>query len=172
MSDGPFSRRRLVEAIAALRTDYAASTVARINRLGVEVQRATAALPQTTQSPLFTIAGGRVGVTMFIGEVTTVLQTQANNTKIVYAPTGAGADTDLCAVLDTTAGAVGTYYSLPNSVSSALSSGIRRCHPSVAVLFVLEAGTIDLSCAASSTGSIKWSCWYIPIDSGATIVAA
>jgi hypothetical protein len=36
----------------------------------------------------------------------------------------------------------------------------------------LAIGTLNLSCAASSTGSIKWSVWYVPVDDGATMTAA
>ena len=37
---------------------------------------------------------------------------------------------------------------------------------------VVPAGTIDLNCAASNTGAVKWSLWYIPLDAGATVTAA
>ena len=48
---------------------------------GQAVERATAALPATTQSALFNVVGGRIAVLGIIGEVTTVIQTQACNTK-------------------------------------------------------------------------------------------
>src|SRR3954465_9190720 len=66
---------------------------------GTQVVRTTAALPQTTQSALFTVAGGRVVILGILGEVTTAIQNQANNTKLVANPT-AGSDVDLCAVTD------------------------------------------------------------------------
>ena len=37
---------------------------------------------------------------------------------------------------------------------------------------VVPVGTIDLSCAASNTGSIKWDITYVPLDDGASITAA
>jgi hypothetical protein len=37
---------------------------------------------------------------------------------------------------------------------------------------VVAAGTIDLDCAASNTGSVKWSIWYVPLDDGAYVEAA
>ena len=67
---------------------------------GFKVSRATAALPQTTQSALFTVTGGRVMILGVVGEVTTIIQNQANNTKLVANPT-TGTDVDLCAVLST-----------------------------------------------------------------------
>jgi len=34
---------------------------------------------------------------------------------------------------------------------------------------ILSEGTIDLTCAASNTGSVKWDMFYIPLDEGATV---
>ena len=87
--------------------------------LGTKVDRATANLPQTTQSALFTVTGGRILVTSIVGEVTTVIQNQANNTKLVANPT-TGTDVDLCAVLSITAKEVGTLFGITGLFSDAL----------------------------------------------------
>jgi hypothetical protein len=92
--------------------------------VGIKVQRATAALPQTAAGSLFTIAGGKVLITSLVGEVTTVIQTQADNTKLTFDPTDAGATQDLCAVLDITADAVGTMYSLTGTPATALQDAL------------------------------------------------
>lgn len=138
---------------------------------GLAVERATAALPQTTQSALFTVTGGRVLVTSIVGEVTTVIQTQANNTKIVSNPT-TGTDVDLCAVLDITADQVGCLYGITGIFSDAMvgANAGATVVPQRAV--VVPIGTIDLSCAASNTGSVKWKITYVPLDDGAAIAAA
>lgn len=138
---------------------------------GLAVERATAALPQTTQSALFTVTGGRVLVTSIVGEVTTVIQTQANNTKIVSNPT-TGTDVDLCAVLDITADQVGCLYGITGIFSDAMvgANAGATVVPQRAV--VVPIGTIDLSCAASNTGGVKWKITYVPLDDGAAIAAA
>ncbi len=141
---------------------------------GVKVQRATAALPQTGTSTLFTISGGKVLITSLVGEVTTVIQTQADNTKLTFDPTDAGATQDLCAVLDITADAVGTCYSLTGTPATAMQDALNFL-PSNKVLaqpLVLKPGSILLDCAASNTGSVKWDLCYIPLDNGASVVAA
>ena len=137
---------------------------------GKKVERATATLPQTGQAALFTVSGGRVLVTSIIGEVTTVIETQANATKVVFNPTS-GADTDLCTALDITADAVGTLYSVhdPASALAAMIGAGLIIEPGG---MVLQDGTIDLHCAASNTGSVKWTVHYVPLDDGARIVAA
>jgi hypothetical protein len=137
--------------------------------LGLSVERAAAALPQTAQAPLFTITGGRV-IIRIIGEVTVAIQNQANNAKLVH-NVAVGTDQDLCAVLNIAADEVGTLYTLPGPFASALvGSGQAAPMPSQPV--VLKPGTIDLSTSASNTGAVKWTLYYIPIDSGALVVAA
>src|SRR6185312_4831208 len=87
---------------------------------GILVNRATASLPATTTASLFTISTGRILLTSIVGEVTTVIQTQADNTKLQFDPTDAGATQDLCAVLDITADAVGTMYSITGTPGTAM----------------------------------------------------
>lgn len=138
---------------------------------GVRVERATAALPQTTASGLFTITGGRIILTGIIGEVTTVIQTQANNTKLVANPT-TGTSVDMCAVLDITADEVGCLYGITGIPGDALIGANAGVAPWMSRPQVLNIGTIDLSCAASNTGSVKWALTYVPLDNGASVVAA
>lgn len=142
--------------------------------LGVKVDRATAALPQTATSTLFTVTGGRVLLTSIIGEVTTVIQTQADNTKLTFDPTDAGATQDLCAVLDITADAVGTVYGITGTPGTALQDALNflPSNKAMTVPILLKPGAILLDCAASNTGAVKWSASYIPYDNGAALVAA
>lgn len=140
-------------------------------RLGVRVDRATATLPQTVAAAIFTVTGGRVLVTMILGEVTVVIQTQANNTKIKSVPT-AGSTVDLCAVKDITALEVGGKLVVPGVAATALTQANAGAIIAETTPVVVAAGSISLDCAASNTGSIKWSVWYCPIDDGAFIVAA
>jgi len=106
-----------------------------------------------------------------LGEVTTVIQTQANNTKLVANPT-AGTSVDLCAVLNISADEVGCLYGVTGTVGDALIGVNAGYAPLPARPLVVAAGTIDLDCAASNTGSVKWSIWYAPLDDGAVVTAA
>lgn len=143
--------------------------------LGRIVTRATDTLPQTADEALFTITGGDVRITGIFGEVTTVIQNQANNTKLKFNPDATGADVDLCAVLDIANDAVGTRYSMTGDFSDAMKDGL-NCLESDALLeapgIVLSEGAIELDCAASNTGNVSWKITYVPIDSGASIAAA
>ena len=140
-------------------------------QLGIQVDRTTAALPATAAAAIFTVVGGRVGITKILGQVTTVIQTQANNTKLTANPT-TGASQDLCTVLDITADAVGTMYGITGLNTDAMIGLDGLACPGQLRDVVVAAGTIDLDCAATNTGSVKWSIWFYPIDAGAYIEAA
>ncbi len=171
MANGPFTRRNLTNAIAALRSALSAGTVAQEMRFGKKLDRNTAALPASTTDILFTITGGRVAITSIIGEVTTVIQTQANATKLQFDPTDAGATQDLCATTDITADAVGTMYSITGTPATALQDALNflSSNKVLAQPLILKPGDILLNCAATNTGNVKWTIMYIPLDSGATI---
>jgi len=142
--------------------------------VGIKVLRSTAALPQTSTSALFTVSGGKVLITSLVGEVTTVIQTQADATKLSFDPTDAGATQDLCATLDITADAVGTLYSLTGTPATAMQDALNflSSNKVLAQPLVLKPGSILLDCAASNTGSVKWDLTYIPLDNGASVAAA
>lgn len=157
MADTPRNRQKFTELV-----------------LGFRVDRATAALPQTTDGALFTISGGRILLTSIVGEVTTVIQTQANNTKLKFNPDATGADQDLCAVLDISADPVGELYTIDGTVGNAMRSdlliGLNSLYGAGGL--ILSEGAIELDCAASNTGSVAWTLTYLPIDDGAAVVAA
>ncbi len=139
---------------------------------GILVSRATATLPQTAAAAIFTVSGGRVLVLGLVGEVTTVIQTQANNTKVKSNPTATGATQDLCAVLNITAHAVGELYTISGTVGDALRNDLLIGNPILQDPLVVSEGDIELDCAASNTGSVSWDLIYVPLDNGASVAAA
>jgi hypothetical protein len=138
---------------------------------GLRVDRATSVLPATTTMDLFTVAGGRVLIWQILGEVTTIIQTQANNTKLIAHPT-VGTDVDLCAVLDTTALEVGAKLSTNGAFGTALVKGLGGAVPAQIQAMIISPGKIQLSCAATNTGAAKWALWYMALDAGASVAAA
>lgn len=138
-------------------------------------ERAAANLPQTTDEALFRITGGKVRIKSIIGEVTEVIQTQANNTKLKHNPSGVGSDVDLCSVLSITADAVGTLYSITGTLATAMkSTSLHLVAPAddiAAPGLVLGPGDIELDCAASNTGKVKWTVEWEPVDGAGNLVA-
>lgn len=138
--------------------------------------RPTGNLAQTGDLSLFTITGGKVRILGIYGEVTTVIQTQANATKLKHNPSGTGSDVDLCATLDITADAVRTIYSIVGVLATAMKSttlGVVAPADNIpAPGIVLDKGVIELDCAASNTGQVQWTVEWVPVDPGANLAYA
>lgn len=143
-------------------------------RMKHRLTRATKALPQTADEALFRITGGAVRITSIIGEVTTAIQNQANNTKLKLNPAGAGSDLDLCAVLDIANDAVGTVYSIVGVLATAMKStslwAVVPADNIPAEGIILCPGDIELDCAASNTGSVKWTIEYELLEPNSQLV--
>jgi hypothetical protein len=137
--------------------------------LGIPVERASAILPATTSTTYFTVAGGRVAC-YFLGEVTVVFDGTANSLNLTHTPTG-GTVGDICAAAVCTSKEVGTMFGMSGLPTDALtmttSSSLFRNR------VILKPGAVKLKTTGTdTTGSTKWTCWYLPIDAGATVVAA
>lgn len=152
-------------------SDFLAGKSLRQLQKGLKVERAIAALPQTAAAAIFTVTGGRVAIRQIVGEVTTVIQNNPNNTKLTANPT-TGTSVDICAVLNIAADEVGTLYGISGLNSDAMIGINAGALPGQTRDVIVNIGTIDLDCAANNTGSVKWTLFYIPIDDGAAVTAA
>lgn len=138
--------------------------------LGQTASKATGTLAATTV-PLFTVAGGRVMVTAMWGLVTTAI-TVANSYKLQFNPT-TGDTSDMCAATDigTTDTAAGSILQFGLATTTAppklmsIGTGTGRLDT------VLTIGQIE-HVSAGTDGAITWSLTWVPLDSGATLVAA
>ena len=124
--------------------------------------KTTASLPANTQWVLFTVTW-RIKLLSIIWEVTTIIQTQACNTKIVANPT-VWADVDMCAVLDTTASAVGSQFSITWTLANAMVKTTSWTWVFQAAPLLVMPWSIDLNTAATNTWSVKWMIQYESID--------
>lgn len=127
-------------------------------------------LPQTAQGALFTIVG-TIKVFDVEGEVTTAVAASTNNLKLVANPT-VGADTDICAVTDFNAAAVGTHASITGTFATAMVKSANGAHVAQAAPTVLTAGTLDLSASASTTGQTKWALVWEAVTQDANVTPA
>ena len=137
---------------------------------GRKVERPTATLPQTAAAPIFNILGGRVAMLGILGEVTTVLGA-VGNMSLEATPT-VGTLAALSTVLAAGTLQAGTLISITGAVGDAMlgvnAGGVAMQRGPV----VLPVGTLNLRLSASSTGSVKWTLFYVPIDDGASVEAA
>lgn len=147
--------------------------------LGIKVDRAESILPQTVATPgteYFTVAGGLVLVTGLVGYFTVVAGGAVNATWC-HNPTP-GTDTDICAATALAGAAQGDIM----TVSGIATEGMLPLAGAAAQLMggiagsckgiVLPTGALGVFTNASVTGNWRWVLWYIPIDDGATVVAA
>lgn len=138
---------------------------------GQRVSRATAALPATTTGSLFTVAGGNVLITSITGVVTTSIQAQANAIKLVATPT-VGSVNDLSGTVESNGLAAGGLLSITGLAADAMVKSTGGGVSNLRNPVVVAPGAIGLNTAATNTGSVRWVLTYVPLEEGATVVAA
>lgn len=150
-------------------------------RLGTPVDRAAAADPQNVWENIFTVAGGLVLITSLIGVRTVIQAGGASNMQFRHSI----GPTNICAVAAITGDAVGTFYTITGIFADALqiaaagiplpgglAGSVGGGGNSISGV-IMAAGTIQVTMtAAAGTGSTRYICHYIPLDSGATVAAA
>lgn len=172
--DGPFSRRRLINLINALRGDFDSGEVAAVFR-GILLENDTAkSLPNNTDADVFTVSDGRILVFGYWLDVTTVIQSQTTNVKLRWKLSG-GSYGDLTAVVDTNAAAVGSSICVTTSTIST-AAGLFVGHAcsgfaSAANGMIFPPGTLGFHSATNSTGAVKGRLLWAPLDEGATVAA-
>lgn len=136
---------------------------------GVVVSKAYTPLVVETKT-LFTVSGLCI-ITSIFGKVTTAI-TVANTVKLQANPT-TGTTKDIFAATDlgTTDTPAGNLISMPGLTADTPLTG-----PGIAPLptrsFAIDAGTIEQVTATGADGGITWYLTYVPVEDGATIVAA
>jgi len=82
-----------------------------------------------------------------------------------------GAQVDLCTALETNGDHVGTMYTITGTLANPMVATTSGAVPSQTPV-VVAPGFIDLHCAATNTGAIKWTIIYEPIMASATVSAS
>jgi hypothetical protein len=150
-------------------------TGVQLSVLGQRVAGAAKTVPTNATSTIFTVAGGRALITLLYGVVTTIIGGTTPALKLIATPT-AGTANDMCTALTITGDEVGAMFVMPNAVGSALV-GIAAAGKSGSISYggggqIVAPGTIGMNdSAADATGAIQWTCFWVPLDSGTTLVA-
>ncbi len=149
--------------------------------LGRKVQKAYTPLVVETKV-LFTVSGLCL-VTAIVGRVTTAI-TVANTVKLQANPT-TGTTSDLCAATDigTSDTPAGNLLSVSGAPTGGIVSGIGAVGHfpiskvssdflgSVTGIYI-DTGSIEQVTATGADGGILWFLTYVPVEDGASIVAA
>ncbi len=135
---------------------------------GTTVSKATGTLASETKT-LFN-GSGLVAVTLVVGRATTAI-TVANSYKLQANPT-TGTTRDLVAATDigTTDTPAGSLLSFDGVAASSIQQGPGAA-PSLMRPIVVDVGTIE-HVSAGTDGAITWFVSYVPLEDGATVVAA
>jgi hypothetical protein len=161
------------------RPSYSVDTLNRIADVvvGCRVDRASVILANGEQT-IFTVSGGNILLTGFYGEVMVAIDTAATLIVTYDADISANGSVYVDTVLGSISAnpngyAVGRMLYLPVEAGAATwSAAGGACPLDIAPLMVLPPGHFDLTAgAATVTGKMRWSLWYLPIDAGAKVVS-
>lgn len=144
--------------------------IADINK-GLRVDKAATAVAAISTKSLFTVSGGNCIILGLIGEVTTIIQAQADATKYISTPT-VGTAVDLCGAVDITGHEVGGLLTITGVLATAAVKGNAGAGVMMGNPIIVAPGVIGLNTAADNTGAYKFSIWYIPAEDGAYITSA
>jgi len=141
--------------------------------LGIPVQKASATIPQGTTQDLFTVAGGRVVITLLFGEVTTILGATANNISVEVVPT-VGTTYIIASAIEGNALELGGLMVVEGDGTALMITGKAGAGPIISGTgrWICPVGVIKFRTVASTTGASKWTCFYFPLDDGASVVSA
>lgn len=138
--------------------------------LGIRVDRAASVM--TNGLDLFTVGTGNVLVTLILGEVATLMDTEATVVKLQSNPT-VGTTNDMCGSLDLTAAEAGALLTIDGTAATAMQKGSSGAVRGQATPVVVAPGAIECySENDDNAGTIKWSVWYLPLEAGAYVTAA
>lgn len=121
---------------------------------------------------LFTITGGPILVTEFVGIVTTVIGGAAN-CQIVEAVTEPAGNVNLSTNVAIDADAAGTSYTFTSAAPGVLTPTTVGALANVPVeRWLCPIGTINATCSAAQTGVIKWYMVYKPLSPNSVVSVA
>jgi len=141
---------------------------------GNKVTHAAGDLLDTVQNALFTIGTGRVLIFGLVGQISgAAIAAGASATNFIYNPT-TGTDSDLCGTLDIDADEINSIYSMTGTPGDALTGGTDGHAVGMIAPIILDTGTIDVVSAANSGSGgalLTTDIWWLPLDTGATLVS-
>ena len=124
------------------------------------------------QDDLFTITGGPILVTDFVGIVTTIIGNNVSTCHIDHAVTTPAADIPLSTSEAIETDAAGTSYTFTTDALPVLTpttAGAKMLIPRLA--WLLPIGTIKAHCSVANTGNIKWYMSYFMLSQFSKVVA-
>ena len=138
---------------------------------GIVVHRATATI--AADQDLFSIDGGAVLLTGFLGHVTVAIGGGSQDFENDFDPDDGGTNVALSTLLLVDGDVTGTYYTLNATNGGALVATLDVAYNALlADPIILGAGDITLDVTGAEAGSVEWWATYVPYDLGAVLTAS
>lgn len=141
--------------------------------MGFHTAKTAATLPQGTTQDIFVVTGGRVLVTLLLGEATVVFGAVGNDISVQSNPT-TGTTLILASAIEGNAFEAGGLMVVEGDGTALGIVGKAGAGmiTSGTGAWICPVGTIEFKCVGSTTGSSKWDIWYFPLDLGASVASA
>jgi hypothetical protein len=144
------------------------------SHLGIRVESAAALITNALVTK-FTVTGGNVLMTGFMGEIKVVFPAGACTVGLLHTPTvgtvstiaPVGGGTDIATF------AAGRMARLPAALAGILTWTATAYDTLIRTRYILRPGALGIQGSASpATGTIAWTMWYVPIDPGAYVTGS
>lgn len=136
---------------------------------GYYLETADLQTPNSASLDMFTVAGGKVMITLMLGTVGTVIEAGANNCSIEFNPSGSSTNTVLNSVKDIDGFDAGVVLLADMAGGAVQGLDAGEGVTTAGGFAIIEAGGIEVKQAATKTGTYVWQLWWKPIDEGALV---
>lgn len=135
---------------------------------GYYLTTADVAMPDTTTLDLFTVAGGKVMLTMMIGTIGTVHGGGSDNCSLEFNPSS-GTLTILNTTVDIDGSDAGTVLLGDMSGGALIEVDALKAASTSGGYSIVDTGAVEVRQSATVSGTYVWQIWWKPIDEGATV---
>ena len=138
--------------------------------VGIVVHRAAATI--AADQDLFSIDGGPVLLTGFLGHVTVAIGGGSQDIEFDLDPDDGGSNVTLATILLIDGDVTGTMYTLNTSFAGvAIATLDHALNASLEVPIALAPGDIVLDVTGTEAGEVEWFATYVPLVKTATLTA-
>ena len=138
--------------------------------VGVVVHRAATTI--LVDQDIFSIDGGPILLTGFLGHVTTAIENVSVDIELDLDPDDGGSNVTLSTILVIDNDATGTMYTLNTTFGGVMIATLDYAeNASLATPLALAPGDIVLDEGGAGTGEIEWFATYVPLVKTATLTA-
>jgi len=143
---------------------------ATMTHIGIPLLRPAALFTGASDTPIYTVVGGRVAVKSIVGQIT-VAASGATNISLQSNPT-VGTTSLMCAVLAAAALEVATLLTINGDIGTAMWGVNAGAGEGQVQNSILPVGQIEFVLSGAETITVSWLVHYVPVDTGAYLTVA